>query len=254
MRRVPVSLPQDRAEPTSARAAEIRQMFASISRRYDFLNHFLSFGMDLRWRRRAAELTCDGETRQILDICGGTGDFALAYLNAASQECRVVVTDFCVEMLELARDKLGRAEQESRARVCQADALRLPFEDGQFDLACVAFGIRNVTDLEAGLWEMTRVVRPDGGKVVVLEFSQPRGNLFRAFYLFYLLKVLPWIGRLICGSKIDAYAYLPESVMAFESPEELSHRMGEAGLSSVRCVPLMLGAVTLHIGERGQAA
>lgn len=225
-------------------------MFASISPRYDFLNHFLSFGRDRGWRSRAAELTTDGTVGRVLDVCAGTGDFALEYARRMRRG-EAVLTDFCPEMLKLAATKVPAACADVAVRMCVADTLRLPFRDEEFDLSCVAFGIRNVEDLDAGLAEMARVVRR-GGRVVVLEFSQPTSRLFRAVYHFYFLRILPVLGRLISGSRTDAYGYLPRSVLAFGSPEDLRTSMMAAGLVDVEIVPLMFGAVTIHIGRKGQ--
>jgi len=229
------------------RAAAVRKMFGSIAPRYDFLNRLLSFGIDQFWRRRAVKLSAEPGLTRILDVCAGTGDLAIEYLRTMGDEGQVVATDFCLEMVQLALDKIERRSLLNRVKVCQADTLNLPFRDGEFDLTCVAFGIRNVADLDLGIEEMARVVRV-GGKVVILEFSRPTNPLFRSIYYLYFLKVLPLIGRLLSGSRIDAYRYLPTTVMAFHSPGELEERMQQAGLSRIEFHPLMFGAVTIHVG------
>jgi demethylmenaquinone methyltransferase/2-methoxy-6-polyprenyl-1,4-benzoquinol methylase len=227
-------------------AKGIRRMFGAISPRYDLLNHLLSFGRDRAWRKVTVDLTLDDDVSRVLDVCSGTGDLALAY-RRKMKEGQVVLADFCPEMLFLAREKLAGTPCPAKTYVCLADATGLPFRDGIFDLACVAFGIRNVADLDAGIREMTRVVR-DRGKVVVLEFSQPDNRLFRAVYYLYFRRILPVVGRVVSGSTIDAYGYLPRSVLAFARAEELRERMESAGLTGVTIARLMFGAVTIHVG------
>lgn len=232
---------------TDQRAREIQKMFGSIARRYDLLNRLLSFGLDQSWRRYAARVTAGPNIRRILDVCAGTGDLALAYADTLDAEGYIVASDFCHEMLALAKEKFEGHKDVARLSLCQADARQLPFRDNGFDLAGVAFGIRNVTDLGRGLQEMARVVRP-GGKVVVLEFSQPPNCLFRAVYYFYFRRILPLLGRFLSGSKIDAYSYLPKSVVNFFTPQALSEQMARNGLHKVEFRRLMFGIVTLHVG------
>jgi len=230
------------------RARAIREMFAAISPRYDLLNHLLSFGRDRGWRKMAAELTADESVGSVLDVCAGTGDLGLEYA-ARMPTGEVVLADFCPEMLRLAREKVRGGRLNVAVRTCVADTTRLPFVDAQFDLSCVAFGMRNVVDRSVGLREMTRVVRR-GGRVVVLEFSQPTKRWFRAVYYFYFLRILPVVGRVVSGTRMDAYGYLPRSVLAFSSPQDLRASMEGVGLVEVEVVPLMFGAVTVHIGRK----
>ncbi len=226
--------------------ARIRAMFDQISPRYDFLNHLLSLNSDVLWRGRAA--ACCPGARRVLDVCSGTGD--LAFELHRRWGAAVVGSDFSLRMLEVGRLKARRRGVEGRVRFQQADALRLPFRDGSFDAATVAFGIRNVVDAPRGIAEMARVVRP-GGRVVILEFTLPSCAVLRRGYLLYFGHVLPRIGRLLARAEIDAYRYLPDSVARWPSPEELKSRMESAGLSDVRYDLVFGGIAAIHTGTRG---
>src|SRR6266480_1273093 len=166
------------------RETRIRSMFNQIAPSYDLLNHLLSLNVDHYWRWRTTRLVPPDGTGPVLDLCTGTGDLALAYDRAARGRVPVVGADFCHEMLVLASRKTERRKALGRIRYLEADAQRLPFADGQFQITTVAFGLRNVTDTDRGLREMVRVTRP-GGKVAILEFSQPRGWLFGPLYRLY---------------------------------------------------------------------
>jgi len=223
-------------------------MFARVARRYDFLNHFLSMGLDILWRRRAAkEARGLGDGDLIADLCTGTGDLAFA-LNRAAPKARVVALDFTYEMVAYGPKKAAR-EKVARVSFGVGDSLALPLRENSAAVASVAFGIRNVADLNLGLSEMVRVVRP-GGKVLVLEFTKPRGFFFGPLYMFYFKRILPLIGRLISATAGDAYKYLPQSVQAFAGPEEMSGRMTALGLKNVRAVAMTFGTVHLYVGEK----
>ncbi len=223
----------------------IRAMFDQISPRYDFLNHLLSLNSDVLWRERAAAHCA--QARRVLDVCSGTGDLAFELQRRWGAE--VVGSDFSLRMLEVGRLKARRRGLASRVRFQQADTLRLPFRDGSFDAATVAFGIRNVVDAPRGIAEMARVVRP-GGTVVILEFSLPPCSVLRRGYLLYFGHVLPRIGRLVARSEIDAYRYLPDSVARWPSPDELKSTMEDAGLGDVRYELLFGGVAAIHVGTR----
>ena len=223
----------------------IRAMFDQISPRYDFLNHLLSLNSDVLWRRRAAAL-CEGAKR-VLDVCSGTGDMALEIHRRWGAE--VVGSDFAYRMLEIGRIKAARRSLADRVRFQQADTLRLPYRDGSFDAATVAFGIRNVVDTERGIREMTRVVR-SGGRVVILEFTLPENALLRKGYLAYFGRVLPKIGRMIARSEIDAYKYLPDSVARWPQPRELQAMMERAGLGEVTFELVFGGVAAIHTGVK----
>jgi demethylmenaquinone methyltransferase/2-methoxy-6-polyprenyl-1,4-benzoquinol methylase len=231
------------------RETRIRRMFGDIAPRYDLLNHLLSLNVDRYWRWRTTRLAAPDGTAPILDLCTGTGDLALAYDRAAGRRVPVVGADFCHAMLVRAGQKVRRRQAEQRIRFLEADAQRLPLADGQFQITSVAFGLRNVTDTDRGLAEMVRVTRP-GGKVAILEFSQPRGPLFGPLFRFYSNWILPWIGQLISRSKDNAYRYLPASVRDFPDGEALADRLRQHGLTDVRWYPLTFGIATLYIGTK----
>lgn len=225
----------------------IRGMFGRIAPWYDFLNHLLSLNVDRYWRWRAAREVPPEGAAPILDLCTGTADLALAYDRRARGGVRVVGADFCHEMLRIAGDKVRR--RAARVRLCEADAQRLPFPDGHFQITTVAFGLRNVTDTERGLAEMVRVTRP-GGRVSVLEFSKPRHWLFGRMYRFYFRRILPLVGQALSRSRDNAYGYLPASVLEFPDGEALAHRLRAHGLTDVRWRPLTLGIATLYVGRK----
>jgi demethylmenaquinone methyltransferase/2-methoxy-6-polyprenyl-1,4-benzoquinol methylase len=231
------------------RETRIRRMFGDIAPRYDFLNHLLSLNVDRYWRWRTTRLVPPDGTAPILDLCTGTGDLALAYDRAAGRRVPVVGADFCHAMLVRAGEKAHQRQADQRIRFVEADAQQLPLADGQFQITTVAFGLRNVTDTDRGLAEMIRVTRP-GGKVAILEFSQPRGRLFGPFFRFYSHWILPYIGQMFSRSKDNAYRYLPASVQEFPDGEALADRLRGHGLSNVRWYPLTFGIATLYVGTK----
>ena len=230
-------------------SARVRRMFGEIAWRYDFLNRLLSLGIDRRWRRRTVRLVPPAGEGAILDVCSGTGDLALAYWRASGPAVRIVGADFCHPMLAIARRKCRRAGASDRVTLLEADTRRLPFPDGTFQIVCVAFGLRNVADTDAGLREMARVCRP-GGRVAVLEFSMPRGRLLGAVYRWYFRRVLPRVGEALARNAQGAYNYLPASVGQFPEGEALLGRMRLAGLSRVEAHRFTFGIATLYVGEK----
>ena len=230
-------------------ANQVRSMFARIAGSYDFLNHALSLGIDRRWRRRVVELAGELAGGVVVDACCGTGDLGLEF---ASRGAVVVGIDFTPEMLVRA---LPKANQRSvSALFVHGDALHLPVEDGAADLSCVAFGLRNLADRTRGLEELARVVRP-GGRVFVLEFTQPPGAIFGALYRFYFTRLLPLLGNLVSRDD-DAYSYLARTVMGWPSPAGLEREMGSVGLTGCGHELLTRGISCLHwgtvSGERGR--
>jgi len=225
----------------------IGEMFSEIAPRYDFLNRLLSLGVDRRWRRLAVAEMVPAVGGRHLDLATGTADMALEILRQKGTGAEVAGADISREMMRIGREKCRTAGAGKRVSFVQAPGEALPYRDGVFDSACVAFGIRNVVDRERGLREMCRVVRP-GGRVVVLEFSTPRGALFGALYRFYFTRLLPRIGGLF--SRGEAYAYLPESVLSFPEPRDFAAMMRAAGCAVVSIRPLTCGIVTLYVGTR----
>lgn len=213
---------------------EVQAMFDAIARRYDLLNRMLSAGIDQRWRRAATAALGAAEPKRVLDVATGTGDLAIAVVEAGIAS--VVGVDIAEEMLEVAREKVRRRGLEERVTLRTGDAERLPFSDRQFDAATVAFGVRNFEDLQRGLQEIRRVLRP-GAMVVVLEFSSPRRFPVKQLYAFYSRFILPWIGRLVSRDK-GAYTYLPESIRAFPDGEAFLDELHRAGFEQVEARPL----------------
>jgi len=219
-------------------------MFAGIAKRYDFLNHLLSGNVDKRWRRivatRVREKLLSGSPR-ILDVACGTGDLSLTLFENTG--ARVVGTDFCRPMLEIAAGKTS-----DRIPLIEGDALNLPFREGAFEVVTIAFGLRNLASVEGGLAELRRVLKP-GGWVAVLEFSRPANALMRPLFGLYFTRVLPLMGGLVSGSRM-AYSYLPASVQKFPDQEQLSLLMQRAGFEQVQFENLTGGIAALHMGRR----
>jgi demethylmenaquinone methyltransferase/2-methoxy-6-polyprenyl-1,4-benzoquinol methylase len=229
-------------------AARVRRMFGEIAGRYDLLNHLLSLNVDRYWRWRTVRDVAPAGDAPILDLCTGTGDLALAYARSAGG-APIVGADFCHPMLRIGLEKQRRAGLHGRITFVEADAERLPFPDGRFQIVCVAFGLRNVSRTEQGLAEMARVCRP-GGKVAVLEFSTPQHQPWKGLYGWYFRRVLPRIGQFLASNRLDAYNYLPASVGEFPSGEALAELMRASGLGDVRVRPLSLGIATLYVGTK----
>lgn len=222
----------------------VRRVFGAIAPRYDLLNHVLSANFDRRWRRRAVdelgwERRPDGT---YLDLCAGTLDLAAELGNRQGFAGRVVAIDFVQEMLRLGRGKCARALPAN------ADALELPFGERVFDGATIGFGVRNLMDLDAGLREVARVLKP-AARLVILEFSTPTRNPLRGLYLLYLRNVLPRIGRFVSKHR-DAYDWLPASIDAFPPPGALAERMSQAGFREVRYRTMMGGICAIHVGTK----
>jgi demethylmenaquinone methyltransferase / 2-methoxy-6-polyprenyl-1,4-benzoquinol methylase len=225
-------------------STEVRQMFSSIATRYDVTNEVMSLGVHRLWRRAAVRYSGAKEGDRVLDCATGTGDLALAFKRKVGASGQVVGTDFCPEMLQSAPAKASAAGLVVDFQV--ADALALPFADDSFDVASIAFGIRNVDDPVRCLKEMARVVRP-GGRVVVLEFGQPRG-LFGALFRLYAKTIMPAIGGLLTGNRA-AYEYLPRTAAAFPSGEQFVALVDQAGAFQERVAhPLTFGTSYVYVG------
>lgn len=229
------------------KAARVRAMFDEIAPRYDLLNHILSMNVDKRWRARVVrelEGRLSRPGARALDLCCGTGDLALA-LDAAYPKASVVGLDFSIQMLVRAA---GKARGERPIPFVQGDASGVPFPDASFDAVTIAFGIRNLTSVEAGLAELHRLLAP-GGRAVVLEFSRPVAPVFRQAFNFYFAHVLPRIGGAVSGSS-GAYSYLPASVKAFPDQKRLASMMAGVGFANVRYTNLTGGIAAAHVGDR----
>ncbi len=239
------------SELLDRREIRIQRMFNQIAPCYDLLNHLLSLNIDKRWRRKTSQLVPPGpaESGPILDVCTGTGDLAFAYDRAAKATVPIVGVDFCHEMLVRAAKKATTAGTNDRVQFIESDAQALPFASNTFQLASIAFGLRNITDPDQGLAEIVRVVKP-GGRVAVLEFSRPRHWLFGRLYQWYFRYVLPLIGQLISRNRESAYRYLPESVLKFPDYEALAAKLTNAGLTNVKFEPLTFGIATLYVGTK----
>lgn len=231
------------------RDTRVRQMFGEIAPKYDRLNHLLSMHVDRYWRWRTVRKLQPLSDEPILDVCTGTGDLALAFYRATKGAAPIVGSDFCPEMLEIARQKSQRLGISENLTFLEGDAQELPFPDDYFQVVSVAFGLRNVADTDQGLRELTRVCQP-GGKVAVLEFSMPTWQPFKALYGFYFRRILPKIGQWLARNSSSAYDYLPQSVGEFPYGEALAVRMRDAGLHDVTYYPFTFGIATLYLGVK----
>lgn len=224
------------------RTPNVRQMFSSIAHRYDLLNHILSFGIDIYWRKKAVSCLKLAKGDILLDVAAGTCDVSLEMTN--TDGIKVTAADFSLPMLQVGK---GKAAGKDIAIYC-ADAQRLPFKDASFNGSIIAFGLRNLPDRAVGIEEMRRVVK-DGGRVVILEFSTPTNPVFKWIYYFYFTKILPVIGGIISGKR-EAYEYLPESVLKFPDKDTLKKMMEGAGLRDVIYKRLTFGIAFIHVGVR----
>lgn len=224
----------------------VRRMFDDISGKYDFLNHFFSFGIDHLWRKKLVRLLAPSKPLSILDVACGTGDLALSLARLRPQ--RIVGIDISEKMLEIGRQKISRKGQEPVIRLQQGDAEHIPFPDNTFDAVTVAFGVRNFDDLGLGLSEMRRVLRP-GGYMLILEFSHPTAFPMKQLYGFYSHAIIPAVGRLISGSS-TAYTYLPQSVDAFPSGKDFLEILDQRGLVLVKQISLTGGIASVYTGEK----
>jgi len=227
-------------------ARQVSGMFGRIAGPYDFLNHFLSLGLDYRWRRVLVEMIEPGPTGRVLDLAAGTMDVSLA-INKTHPEMDVLALDFALPMLARGRDKT-RAKGVTRIHPALADGRKLPLPDACVDAATIAFGIRNIKPREDAYREMLRVLAP-GGKMLILEFGTARRPIMKGLYNFYLSRVLPMIGGLFSGEK-EAYAYLARTIGEFPHAGELAREIAACGFTDVGYKPLTFGVVNIHHGRK----
>ncbi|MCO5247877.1 MAG: bifunctional demethylmenaquinone methyltransferase/2-methoxy-6-polyprenyl-1,4-benzoquinol methylase UbiE [Chitinophagales bacterium] len=221
---------------------EVASMFNNIAGHYDFLNHFLSVGIDKLWRRKVVKIVKSYQPKQILDMATGTGDLAIALTKAQPQ--KIVGVDLSEGMLEVGEKKVKDLGLQDQISMELGDSENILFEDEKFDAITVAFGVRNYENLDQGLSEMYRVLKNDS-PLVVLEFSKPRNPIFRKIYFFYFLNVLPFIGRLISKDS-RAYSYLPESVKAFPDGAVFENKLKAVGFKSVKTRSLTFGIASIY--------
>lgn len=231
-------------EADKSKKQEVAQMFNNIAGRYDFLNHFFSLGIDKIWRKKAIRMLQDLQPKKIIDIASGTGDFALSALRLKPTE--VVGLDISDGMLEVGRKKMKQRKVDHIISMQLGDSEKIPFEDNYFDALTVGFGVRNFENLETGLAEMLRVVKPSG-KLVILEFSKPKKFPVKQFFGFYSKRIIPLLGKKISKDG-RAYAYLPESVAAFPEGEAFTAILDKLGYRNVEAQLVSGGIATIYSG------
>ncbi len=221
-------------------------MFNSIARNYDFLNHFLSFGIDVLWRKRLIRELKKYKPSKILDIATGTAD--LAIMASKIKDAEIVGVDLSSGMIEVGKEKVDRKNLNQKIQLLVGDAESLDLKQNSFDAAMVAFGVRNFEDLDKGLTEIAAVLK-DKSPLLVLEFSKPQLFMFKQLYHFYSFKILPLIGKVISKDS-SAYIYLPASINEFHSGKDFIHVMERCGFSDCRMIPLSLRIATIYIGHK----
>jgi len=229
-----------------SKKAAVREMFDDISPRYDFLNHFLSFGIDRAWRKKLTKVLGSRNPVAVLDVATGTGDLAIAISGLKPQ--KIVGIDISEKMLEIGRQKILEKGLGSLITLHPGDAEKIPFSDNSFDAITVAFGVRNYENLELGLTEMSRVLRP-GGVMLILEFSHPESFPMRQLYSVYSRYAIPMLGRMISGTN-KAYTYLPESVAAFPSGKDFLAILEKLGMKNTRQICLSMGIASIYQAEK----
>lgn len=233
-------------EQDASKREQIAQMFDSVSPKYDLLNHVLSGGIDILWRKKAIKLLQAAQPQTILDIATGTADFAIEALKLKPKQ--IVGVDISEGMLSYGREKIKKLGMESVITLRSGDSENLPFADNSFDAVIVSFGVRNFENLSKGLGDMYRVLKP-GGTCVVLEFSKPTAFPVKQLYNFYFKNILPIIGRLV-SKDTAAYTYLPESVQAFPDGNDFLKIYQQAGFKNSKWIPLTFGVSSIYLGKK----
>jgi demethylmenaquinone methyltransferase/2-methoxy-6-polyprenyl-1,4-benzoquinol methylase len=230
----------------SGKKEQVAAMFNNIARRYDFLNHFLSLGIDKIWRKKAINCLKDINVGQILDVATGTADLAIESLRLKPK--KIIGIDISEQMLEIGKQKIQKKNIDHIITLQKGDSENINFDNNTFDAITVAFGVRNFEDLTKGLAEMYRVLKPKG-RAVILEFSKPHKFPVKQFYAFYFKAVLPLIGRMVSKDN-SAYTYLPDSVMQFPEKEDFLNQLKSAGFTNCSYKSLSFGIATIYIGNK----
>jgi demethylmenaquinone methyltransferase/2-methoxy-6-polyprenyl-1,4-benzoquinol methylase len=233
-------------EEDTGKKDQVAKMFNNISRHYDLLNHVLSLGIDRSWRKKAIKILKPLKPKHILDVATGTGDFALQAMELHPE--KITGIDISEGMLEIGRKKIGERNLSSVIELQRGDSENIQFAENKFDAVTVGFGVRNFENLESGLREIRRVMKP-GALLVVLEFSRPRKFPFRQLYRFYFKLILPKIGRLISKDR-SAYTYLPESVEAFPDGADFENILKKVGFKETTCRPLTFGISSIYTAQK----
>jgi len=226
----------------SSRKEQVTRMFDNISGNYDFMNRLMTFGIDVKWRKKVVKMVAETKPRKILDIATGTGDFAIMLADIKPE--KIVGLDISQGMLEVGKKKVAEKGLDNLIEMVLGDSENLPFEDNSFDAVTVGFGVRNFENLDKGLSEINRVLRP-GGIFVVLETSQPEKFPFKQGFKFYSKYIIPFLGRLFSKDK-NAYEYLPESAEAFPYGQAFNNILKKNQFTSVQNYPLMFGAASIY--------
>lgn len=229
-------------ENAGSKKEQVATMFNNISKKYDFLNHFLSLGIDILWRKKAIKLLKASQPKHILDMATGTGDFALEAIKL--NPTKITGIDISEGMLAVGREKVKAKGLENIIDLQLGDSENLKFEDNTFDAYTVGFGVRNFENLEKGLGEMLRVLKPNG-TAIILEFSKPKAFPIKQFYNFYFNNILPGIGKIVSKDNA-AYTYLPESVNAFPEGDEFVNILNKLGYKNIQPITLMFGIASIY--------
>lgn len=233
-------------DASKSKKEEVAEMFNNISAKYDFLNHFLSLGIDKLWRKKAVKMLRSVNPKRILDIATGTGDFALESL--VLKPTQIVGLDISSGMLEHGRVKMKKKGVDNIITMQLGDSESIPYEDNYFDGLTVGFGVRNFENLEKGLGEMLRVVRP-GGKLIILEFSKPKKFPIKQLFAFYSNNIIPILGKTISKDS-NAYTYLPESVAAFPEGKDFENILAKVGYKDITSTLVSGGIATIYAGTK----